>query len=248
MKPTAGYAKPAAPAHHAAPPPPAPSAVAPPQPNVATPPPVAQTTPIVKDTVSPLAPPKPVKPAKPKPAKPKVKVDLHEVVRADATDTPPKPAKHHAKKPAPKTDNSQDDTDSNPDNVGLSKAQIAEKLGDKLDPSGSHNAVKYGADGAPGGHANNFQDFYAMISNQIFDAWNASNASDSVQTEPIVRMHVERDGRVPPESVHLIRSSGDPAYDDAAIATVKSLGQLREPLPDGCPPDITIHFNPNPNQ
>jgi TonB family protein len=69
-----------------------------------------------------------------------------------------------------------------------------------------------------------------------------------VQTEPIVGMHVERDGRVPPESVHLIRSSGDPAYDEAAIETVKRLGYLHDPLPTGCPPDITIHFNPNPSQ
>jgi outer membrane biosynthesis protein TonB len=241
-----GANTPAAPAHHATPPPPATAHVAPPQPKPVTPPPVAKPpspTPIVKENT-----PAPVKPPKPKPAKPKVKVDLHEVERPDVTDTPPKPTKHHAKKPVKNPDDTPDDADSSAETTGLSKQQIAEKLGDKLEASGSHNAQKYGASGAANGHANEFQDFYAMIADQVRDTWNSSNSTSSVQTEPIVGMHVERDGHVQPDSVHLIRSSGDPAYDQAAIDTVRHLGYLHEPLPDGCPPDITIHFNPNPTQ
>ncbi len=185
---------------------------------------------------------------KPKPEKPKVKIDLHEVERTDATatDTPAKPVKHPAKKPVKKPDDSHEDADSNPDNTGLSKEQIAEKLGDKLAPSGSRNAVKYGTDGAPNGHENNFQDFYNLIRDQVRDEWNSPMTP--AQTEPVVGIHVESDGRVPPESVHLIRSSGDSAYDQAAVDTVKRIGYLHEPLPHGCPPDITIRFNPNTTQ
>ena len=97
-----------------------------------------------------------------------------------------------------------------------------------------------------GGQQNNFQDFHAMIRDQVRDEWNSPMTP--ADTEPVVGIHVERDGRVPPESVHLIRSSGDSAYDEAALDTVKRLGYLHEPLPDGCPPDITIRFNPNPSQ
>ncbi len=248
-----GANKPAAPSHHAAPPPPAPAHVAPPQPQAVTPPPVVKPpppTPIVKDNA--LAPaPAPIKPARPKPPKPekpKVKIDLHEVERVDATatDTPPKPAKHHSKKPVKTPDDSPDDADSSPDNTGLSKQQIAEKLGDKLEASGTEHAVKYGASGAPNGHANNFQDFYNLIANQVSDAWNSPLTPGG--KEPIVGMHVERDGHVVPESVHLITSSGDAAYDQAALDTVRHLGYLHQPLPDGCPPDITIRINPNSTQ
>ena len=51
---------------------------------------------------------------------------------------------------------------------------------------------------------------------------------------------------MPPESVHLIQSSGDPTYDESAIETVKRLGYLHEPLPSGCPPEISLDFKPNP--
>jgi len=242
----AGAAQQAAPHKASAPPPPASAHVAPPKP--VTPQPVVKPpppTPIPKATApAPIKPPP--KPVKPKPETPKVKVDLHEVDRTDVTDTPPKPAKHHAKKPVKTPDDSQDDNDASRDTTGLSKQQIAEKLGDKLEPAGSHNAEKYGPSGQANGHANDFQDFYALIRDQVRDAWNSPMTP--AQTEPVVGIHVEPDGRVPAESVHLIHSSGDPAYDAAALDTVKRLGFLHEPLPHGCPPDITIRFNPNISQ
>jgi outer membrane biosynthesis protein TonB len=239
-----GANTPAAPAHHAAPPPP-PAAVVPPTPQPVAPPAVVKPpppTPIIKETAPPIAPVKPVipKPAKPKP---KVKVDLHEVERTDTAETP-KPAKHHAKKPVKNPDDSPDDTESSPDNTGLSKEQIAEKLGDKLNASGSRNATKSGKEGSPNGTENRFQDFYNLIAQQVHDEWNSPMTP--VDVEPVVHIHVERDGRVPAEDVYLISSSGDPSYDDAAVQTVKRLGYLHEPLPDGCPPDIKINFNPNP--
>ena len=245
-----GATQQAVPHKAAAPPPPASAHVAPPQPPKPVPPPVVKPPPPTPSpnaiAPAPVKPPKPIKPVKPKTETPKVKVDLHEVDRADATDTPPKPAKHHAKKPVKTPDDSQDDNDASRDTTGLSKEQIAEKLGDKLDASGTHNAKKYGTSGSPNGHSNNFQDYYSLIGNQVQDAW--TSPMSPPQNEPIVGMHVERDGRVVPESVHLITSSGDASYDQAAIDTVKRLGHIHEPLPDGCPPDITIRINPNPQQ
>jgi TonB family protein len=243
-----GANTPAAPSHHAAPsPPPAP----PPIPKIVTPPAEIKPPlppPLSKDALAPVVPAQPTPPKPATPPKPKVKVDLHEVERTDVADTEThaKPVKHHAKKPAKKSDDSADEADSSPDNTGLSKEQIAKKLGEKLNASGSHNAVKSGASGAPEGHDNRFQDYYDLIGQQVHDEWNSPNASSAVQTEPLVEIYVERDGRVPPESVRLLRSSGDPAYDDDAIATVKRIGYLREPLPEGCPPVIHINFNPNP--
>jgi hypothetical protein len=238
-----GANTPAAPSHHAAPPPPA--AAAPSTPKVVTPPPVVKPPPtqIIKENAPPITPVKPSRP-KPAPSKPKVKVDLH-LVDGPATDEPtPKPAKHHAKKPEKHTEESQDDAESSPDNTGLTKEQIAEKLGDKLNASGSKNAIKSGKSGAPDGHENKFGEFYDLIGQQVHEEWNSPMTP--ADTDPIVGIHVERDGHVPPESVHLIRSSGDSTYDQAALDTVKRLGYLHEPLPDGCPPDISLDFKPNP--
>jgi TonB family protein len=239
----------AIPSHHSSTPPPTPAHVTPPTPKPVTPPQVVKPpptpTPIIKDNAPAPAPVKPVKPVKPKPVKPKVKVDLNEVDRTETTtETPPKPAQHHEKKPVKTPDKSNDDTSH--ETSGLTHQQIMDKLGDKLDPSGAQNAKKFGADGAPDGHASNFQDFYLLIRDQVRDAW--SSPMTPAETKPIVSIHVEPSGHISPDSVHLVRSSGDAAYDQAAIDTVKRVNQLREPLPKDCPPDITITFDPNPSQ
>jgi TonB family protein len=72
--------------------------------------------------------------------------------------------------------------------------------------------------------------------------WQSPNLADETAVNPIVQIHVEKDGRVPAESAHLIQSSGNASYDDSALAAAKNLGYLHEPLPDGCPPDIPITF------
>jgi TonB family protein len=245
-----GANTPAAPAHHAAPPPPASALATPPAPKVVAPPPVVKPPPpppILNETAPPIAPVKLASPKPARPPKPKVKIDLHEVVRTDAaaTEPPKKPAKHHAKKPVKNPDDSQDEADSSPDNTGLSKEQIAEKLGEKLNASGVKDAIKSGASGSDHGKDNPFGEFYALLHDQVMELWTLPNQVDDAAVNPVVEIHVERDGRVSPELVRLTRSSGNQAYDDSALQAAKNLGYLREPLPDGCPPDISITFKPN---
>jgi outer membrane biosynthesis protein TonB len=185
---------------------------------------------------------------KPTPKPPKVKVDL---TLADGP-TPDKPAikpKPHHKKPAPKptqdTDEDQNETAASSESTGLSKEQIAEKLGEKLDAAGSKDAVNLGTSGSTNSHASPFADFYVMIKQQIDDQWQTPNVATETATNPVVLIHVEKDGRVPPDMVRLVKSSGIAAYDDSAVETAKNLGYLHEPLPDGCPPDISIDFKPD---
>jgi protein TonB len=233
--------------HHSAPPP-SPAATPPPvpptpkvvQPTPPNPTPVAKVdaTSLIPD--QPMAKPPP-KPAPPKPPKPKVKVDLHLV---DAPDTSaPTPVKHHPRKTVEKPDDNPDAE--TPDVIPLSKAMVAAKLGEKLDSEGVKDAAKTGASGALDGHTNPFQEFYALLHDQVMQLWRIPNQIDVNAVEPIVEIHVEKNGYVPPAQVYLKRSSGNPAYDDSALQAAKNLNYLREPLPDGCPPDISITFEPN---
>jgi len=225
--------------HHASTPPPPkpPVAVAPIKPLLPppAPPPPPEPSPVALDR--PVTPPP--KPTPPKPAK--VKVDL---TLADAP-TPDKPKiKHHPKKPVvkPTEDTDDQDTADKPDSTGLSKEQIAAKLGEKLDEAGVKNVTNTGTSGASNTRANDFADFYASIRDQVMSQWQSPNLADETAVNPIVEIHVERDGHVPAQSVHLVQSSGNPTYDESAVEAAKDLGYLHEPLPEGCPPDIPITF------
>jgi protein TonB len=176
------------------------------------------------------------------PPKPKVKVDLTLTDGPTTAADKPKPKPHHKKPVVKPADNSENEAAASPDSAGLSKEQIAEKLGEKLDASGIKDATKTGTSGSANSHANSFADFYASIRDQVMNEWQSPNLTDETAVSPIVQIHVEKDGRVPPESVQLIQSSGNSTYDDSAVAAAKSLGYLHEPLPDGCPPDIPITF------
>ena len=187
------------------------------------------------------------KPAKPVPPKPKVKVDLH-LVDGPATETekpvvkPPKHVKKAPPKPILGDDQDISQAESSPENRGLSREQIAAKLGAKLDAAGVSNATKLGDSGATDGHANTFSDFYASIHDQVMNKWEEPNQEDAQATNPVVQIHVEKDGRVPAESVTLLTSSGNAAIDASALAAARSIGYTLEPLPDRCPPDISINF------
>jgi len=234
--------------HQAAPPPtPPPTPVAVPKPMVHKPAPVPVPKPAPQPVVKSDAPAlTPVKPTPPPPPKPKVKVDL--TLQDGPTPAPTKPTakpKPHVKKPAPAVatnDDSEKDSPANPDSQGLSKEQIAQKLGEKMQTSGATNAVNHGVDGSKHGKTNQFQDFYQSIHDQVMSKWTSPNLTDETAINPEVTIHVEKDGSVPPGQVTLSRSSGNAAYDDSAVAAAKSLGHLLQPLPDGCPPDIHINF------
>jgi TonB family protein len=233
--------------HHASAPPPPQTPVV--QPKPATPPPAAiqPPKPVLKTEAPTLLTDKPILPPKPvTPKPPKVKVDLN-LADGPVADKPVTKPKPHLKKPVAKTaDDSESHEDTaKPDSAGLSKEQIAAKLGEKLDAAGVKNATQPGTSGSSNSRANPFADFYASIRDQAMNQWQSPNLSDENAVDPIVHIHVEKDGRVPPESVRLLQSSGNPAYDDSAVSAAKSLGYLHEPLPDGCPPDISITFKPN---
>ena len=223
--------------HHVAPTPPAP--VSPP-PVAKTEPPPDDAKPVVHEDNAPKLVSVP-KPAKPKPAKPKIKVDLT-LADGPAEKTPPK--HKHPKKSAP-TPAEKDDDDrdaSTPDSAGLSRMQVASLLGQKIQAAGVSNAQNTGISGAADGHANSFADFYASIHDQVMDKWQEPNQDSADATNPVVQIHVETDGRVPPEQVTLLRGSGNQAIDDSALGAARSLGHTLQPLPDGCPPDISITF------
>jgi len=257
-----GPSTPAPSVHHQPPPPPSvqpapkPAAVVPPPP-VVTPPPVPAPPPVVSQPVvqaetAPLIPDKPTPPkpvaAKPVVVKPRIKVDL--TLADGPTSASEKPAvkpKPVHKKPAtvtPPDEANAPETDApdNPASTGLSKEDIAAKLGQKLQAAGVADAVKIGPSGTDHSQANPFADFYLALRDQVMSKWEHPNLTDETAVNPEVMIHVEKDGRVPPEGVTLTRSSGNQAYDDSALAAARSIGYTLQPLPDGCPPDISITF------
>jgi len=234
--------------HHktiAKPPTPPQEETPPPTPVAIKPPPVEHVhpKPIIGKDAPPLAEIKP-KPAKPAPPKPKVKVDL---TLADAPDSDTEKPVHKVKAkkktppPAEERNDKPDQEASHPDTHGLSKEKIAQLLGDNLEASGVDKAVKTGASGSSGAHEKNpYGDFYATIMEQIINKWQEPNLIDPQAVDPVILIHVEKDGHVPTDRVTLVTSSGNRAIDDSALAAARSLGYLLQPLPDGCPPDISI--------
>jgi TonB family protein len=92
------------------------------------------------------------------------------------------------------------------------------------------------------GDAGKYVDFYTSIRDQVMIKWQNPGRNGKTTVSPIVQIHVEKDGRVPMSDVRLIRSSGDPTFDNSALAAAKTIGDLHQPLPDGCSPDIPITF------
>lgn len=240
--PKVGLSTPAPAIQHTEPPP---VAAVPPPPPVPAPEQI-QPKAVLKPEAPALVQEKPVKPPKPVPPKPKVKVDLNLADGpAPVAEKPLKPKPTHPKKPVETTPaaNAPDrPAASRPETTGLSKEEIARKLGEKLQNAGVAQAVNRGPSGSEHSQANPFADFYLAVRDQVMSKWEHPNLTDESAVNPEVKIYVEKDGRVPPESVTLVRSSGNPAYDESALAAARSLGYLLEPLPNGCPPDISITF------
>lgn len=236
----------AAPSHPVAatpvPTPPKPVPVKPVKPKVqhVTPPvPTPKPPPIIKEHASEQAPPV-------KPPKPRIKVDLSHLVDAPAADQPPPKArpKMHPKKPVKRTEAKPDrDADVESDTSGLSREQVARELGDKLKAAGTEQGRTEGPNGSTHAKANEFADFYQAIHDQVMSKWSSPNLVDETAIDPIVQIHIEKSGRVPADRVKLLRSSNNPAFDQSALAAARNMGYTLQPLPDGCPPDISITFN-----
>jgi len=206
-------------------------------------PPTPKPTPIVKED-APRAITPPVPKPKPKPVKPKVKVDL---TLADAPDddtpAPPKPAKPSKAKPKKTVHKADISSDTETDAQGLSKQQVAAKLGDEFHDEGVPQGTAHGVNGDRHGHKNDFSAFYQSIHDQVMAKWSVPNAVDPTATDPVVHIHVEKDGRVPAELVRLEHPSGNPAFDQSALEAARGMHYTLQPLPDGCPPDMSIVFN-----
>ena len=129
------------------------------------------------------------------------------------------------------------------ENDGLTPAEVARRLGDKLKAEGTDKGTTTGPNGSAHSRANEFADFYQSIHDQVMSKWSVPNSVDETAIDPIVRIHVDKDGKVPPDRVTLERSSNNPAFDQSALEAARSMGYTLQPLPDGCPPDISITFN-----
>jgi TonB family protein len=214
--------------------------------HVIPPTPAPKPPPILKDDAReqapPVKPPPPPKIAKVEPAKPKIKVDLSQLVNAPDADEPkPVKAKVHPKKITHPEEHHEDAVES--ENDGLTPAQVAAKLGAKLRAEGSDKGTTTGPDGSTHSKASDFSGFYQSIHDQVMNKWSVPNSVDQTALDPIVRIHVEKDGHVPADRVTLERSSNNPAFDQSALEAARSMGYTLQPLPDGCPPDISITFN-----
>ena len=194
-----------------------------------TPAPTAKPPPIIKDDAREQAPPvkpKPVKPTPPKvakaePAKPKIKVDLSHLVDAPDTDEPtpvkakpkvhPKKTTHTEEKPARDAVESENDGLTRPPRWPASWAR-------SWRPRAPTRARRPGPNGSTHSKANEFADFYQSIHDQVMSKWSVPNTVDDTAIDPIVRIHVEKDGRVPADRVTLERSSNNPAFDQSALA------------------------------
>ena len=203
---------------------------------------------VTPDALEPVAPVKPPTPkvAKVEPAKPKIKIDLSHLVDAPDTDDPKpvkiKPKVHPKKAAHPAHDTpAADPTEA--ETSGLSPAEVARKIGEKLTAEGTDKGTTTGPNGSTHSKAGEFADFYQSIHDQVMTKWSVPNSVDQTAIDPIVRIHVEKDGRVPADRVTLERSSNNPAFDQSALEAARGMGYTLQPLPDGCPPDISITFN-----
>ncbi len=249
-----------------APAPPAPSQPAPkPQPvKEVEPPPAPEPEPIVAPEPTPTPAPKipdPTawsqekakpekikKPAKPTPApvtdkpKPKIKVDLNEIERP-STGTPSRRSPQLAKiRPSDVDGTDPGGTGKAREGVpGMTAAGVAERLGRELKASGVDKAVGIGPSGSPNGSGTGENAwYYTLIRDQMYQAWNMPISLAGKKLQTLIRILVEKNGTI--SRVDLVRSSGNKEHDDSALAAVRRVGRIREPLPEGMDGSIDINF------
>ncbi len=239
---------------------PPPASRPPPEPTpTSTPPPAVKTPAAEAPSQIPLAktPPKPTPTPKPKPApapeaneapaseappaKPKIKVNLKEVTRTSAGAVASNP-------PNARPDGADGGT-------GLSAADVRAKLGQGLQQAGIGTGTGFGkgaggpagsggmgvgASGVPGGLGGQYADYFTLIRDQMYAAWDQPIALVGKGLQTQVAIVIEKDGRI--SSVALHRGSGNPEHDATALAAARRVGRIRRPLPDGLDGQVTVNF------
>jgi TonB family protein len=221
---------------------PTPSATATPRP---TPTPMAKVTPKPTPKTTPKPTPKPTIKPKPSPKK---------IILAKAS---PKPSPKV--KPTPEeSDDKEDETDADAEkkDVATAAPAKADTLNESTPPklvaaqAGSGKGSSAGVGGHAGGvgGASQFGWYGSMLHDRFYSEWiqPARVASSGAKTSVLVKIRIEKDGRV--SSFETIKLSGNAAIDQSVAAISKRVTQV-DPLPDGLGNgdhyDVKINFELN---
>jgi TonB family protein len=172
--------------------------------------------------------PKPVAPPRPR-----IKVDLQEVSRAAAgTTSSASSMSHHASKTPRLMADASDTT--------FSGVTVAEKLGRSIQASGVTGPVVTGKSGRTDGTDSDAGRYYTLIRDQMYEAWDRplNLLGRGLCTQ--VRIVIEKNGAI--ARVDLKRLSGNPQHDETAMAAVRKVGRIAEPLPDGVDGSVDVNF------
>jgi TonB family protein len=213
--------------------------------------PLVKVTPKPTSKPSPKPTPKPTSKPKPKPTpkktilakaspkpSPKAKPTPEESQDEDEQTTTESQNKDVAKPPVPANDGHQDDT-------------TRKKL--NAEQSGSGKGTSAGAGGHAGGAGgeSQFGWYGSMLHDRFYSEWvqPASVASSKAKTSVLVKIRIEKDGRV--SSFETIKPSGNSAVDESVAEIAKRVTQV-DPLPSGLGKgdhyDVKINFELNSEQ
>lgn len=229
-------------------PPPPPEPVKPPEPTPEPEPTPKAPDPTAWSTEKPKT-QKPVKPDKtPTPktekTKPKIKVDLTQEIERPSSRTAAKSTAANANKSHPADVDGTDPHGTGKAREGLrgmTAEGVAERLGKELKASGVDKAVGIGPSGSPNGNGTGENAwYYTLIRDQMYQAWDMPMTLAGKRLQTLIRIFVEKNGAI--SKVDLVRSSGNKEHDESALAAVRRVGRIREPLPEGMDGSIDINF------
>ncbi len=213
--------------------------------------------PTVKATPKPKPSPKPTPKPTPKP-KPKPKPIPKKLVVAKAS---PKPSP----KTKPTPDETQEDqeraeADETKKKLALAALEKAKSMENDSAPKkavaaqgGNGKGTTAGAGGHAGGAGgeSQFGWYGSMLHDRFYSEWvqPSTNLTSGAQASALVRIRIEKDGRV--SSFEIVKPSGNPMVDDSVAAVAKRVTQV-DPLPNGLGGgehyDVKINFELNADQ
>ena len=160
-----------------------------------------------------------------KPKHPKVKVNLKEVARNKTT----KPIKKTSPNKEPSLES-----------LAASAKTLTEQLRTQLNQAGVSNANDTGLSGSQSGTENQNADYYNLIRNEMFNAWDAPRHLLGKGLSTRVDIIVEEDGTI--SNIKIVGPSGNDDHDASAIRAANKVGQLTKPRPEGMPERVSINF------